>query len=275
MSFHRRRFFHAVGDTALTGLTAAAMGAAACARVAEAAEPVASAGGTARAHDGSDIVFEAHGDGPNVLFPGIPSRGGFVTALASQARLVFFQYPGRPKPTTLTPDAIVRDVLAVADTAGADRFAWFGYSWTAVVGLQLAIRTDRLTGLFIGGFPPLGGPYAEMLALATAKLERAQPANEPQLRQWVTLYQALWGFDDRAIQRWITCPRLCWVGSEDRAMLDGKLFADFAGVIRQNRAELEKLGWDVRILEGLDHLGAARDEVVIPLLRDWFKARLR
>ena len=275
MSLHRRRFFHAVGDTALTGLTAAAMGAAACARVAEAAEPVASARGTARAHDGSDIVFEAHGDGPNVLIPRFPSREGFITALAGHYRLVFFQYPGRPKPTTLTPDAIVRDVLAVADAAGADRFAWFGYSWTAVVGLQLAIRTDRLTALAIGGFPPLGGPYAEMLARTTANLERAQPAEVPQRRQWVTLYEALRGFDDRAIQHRITCPRLCWVGSEDRAEFDGKLFADFAGPVRKNRAELEKLGWEIRILEGLDHLGAARDEVVIPLLGDWFKARLR
>ena len=55
--------------------------------------------------------------------------------------------------------------MAVADAAGAGNFAYYGYSWLAVAGLQLALRTDRLSGLAMGGFPPFGGPYGAMLAV--------------------------------------------------------------------------------------------------------------
>jgi len=58
------------------------------------------------------------------------------------------------------------DILAVADAAGVDRFAWFGFSFGGVVGLQLASRTNRLSALVCGGWPPLGGQYAETLAYA-------------------------------------------------------------------------------------------------------------
>jgi pimeloyl-ACP methyl ester carboxylesterase len=118
----------------------------------------------------------------------------------------------------------------VADAAGADRFAYYGYSWLALAGLQLAIRTDRLTALAMGGFPPLDGPYAQMLrvTMATHELALASSASPPatttasspaaeepgepdwsqvevtlseaQTRQFVTLYQALQDFDDRAAQ---------------------------------------------------------------------------
>jgi pimeloyl-ACP methyl ester carboxylesterase len=107
---------------------------------------------------------------------------------------------------------ILGDLLAVADAAGADRFAYYGYSWLALAGLQLAVRTDRLTALVMGGFPPLEGPYAQMLqvSIATHQLAvsapstassppPAEPSDEPdwsqvemtlsetQTRQFVTL----------------------------------------------------------------------------------------
>ncbi len=41
------------------------------------------------------------------------------------------------------PAQVCADILAVADAAGADRFAWYGYSWGGVVGLQLAARKER------------------------------------------------------------------------------------------------------------------------------------
>src|SRR5439155_24481789 len=73
-----------------------------------------------------------------------------------------------PAPSTLTPDNVAADLLAIADAAGAERFAWYGYSWLALVGLQLALRTDRLRALVMGGFPPIDGPYAPMLAVTRA-----------------------------------------------------------------------------------------------------------
>src|SRR5690606_15690462 len=73
-----------------------------------------------------------------------------------------------PKPDTLTADNIAADFLAVADAVGADNFGYYGYSWLAAAGLQLAVRTERLIGLAMGGFPPLDGPYAEMRAVTAA-----------------------------------------------------------------------------------------------------------
>src|SRR5690348_12806254 len=211
-------------------------------------------------HDGSTIEIEIHGAGPTLLLPvnpqpvtgpqaeemlkygTDPALGQWlIKGLSDAYRVVAFDYEGlclrMPKPDTLTPANTVSDILAVADAAQADRFAYYGYSWLALLGLQLAIRTDRLSALIMGGYPPLDGPYAAMLRVTTAAHEMAveaaaktnqgaadqQPAVEPgdwsnaqvsvppdQTQQFLTLYQALQGFDDRAAQAHIICPRLCF-----------------------------------------------------------------
>ncbi|HJW91531.1 MAG TPA: alpha/beta hydrolase, partial [Anaerolineales bacterium] len=97
-----------------------------------------------------------------------PALGhSLVNGLTDSYRVIAFDYDGHnlswPKPNTLTPDNVVRDILAVADAVGADRFAYYGYSWLGMIGLQLALRTDRLSALIMGGFPPINGPYVEML----------------------------------------------------------------------------------------------------------------
>ncbi len=187
---------------------------------------------------------------------------------------------------------------------GADRFAYYGYSWLALIGLQLAMRTDRLSALIMGGFPPLGGPYAAMLRVTTAAHEMAveaaahtdegaaeeQPAVEAgdwesvqtvspdQTRQFVTLYQALQGFDDRAAQAHITCPRLCFAGAADDIQYGpkwGDVVVSIAGPIIAERAELKSLGWEVRVLDGLDHLQAMQAKQVLPILRPWLASQLR
>jgi pimeloyl-ACP methyl ester carboxylesterase len=214
--------------------------------------------------------------------------------------VVAFDYEGQvlrtPKPDTLTPLNVGSDLLAVADATGANRFAYYGYSWLAMVGLQLAIRTDRLSALVMGGFPPLGGPYAEMLRVTTAAYELAggaqraaqatQDADEDewssvalsrdQTRQFVTLYQALHGFDDRAAQARITCPRLCFVGAADEIGYGkrwGDVHVSLAGPIVHGQAELEGLGWQVRVLPGLDHMQAMQAARVVPILRSWLASR--
>ncbi|HJU03158.1 MAG TPA: hypothetical protein VJ966_18330, partial [Actinomycetes bacterium] len=144
-----------------------------------------------RLHDDSTIPVEVDGHGPTVLLPvnprpvegpeaeelrrwGVdPALGrSLIDGLSDAFRVVAFDYEGHvlqvPKPDTLTPANVAADLLAVADAAGADRFAWYGYSWRAVCGLQLAVRTDRLTALAMGGYPPLDGPYAEMLTVTRA-----------------------------------------------------------------------------------------------------------
>jgi pimeloyl-ACP methyl ester carboxylesterase len=275
----------------------------------------------AKLHDGSTIAVEVNGRGPTVLLPVNPRpvegpqaeemrRWGadpalgrsLIDGLSDAFRVVAFDYEGHvlqvPKPDTLTPANVAGDLLAVADAAGADRFAWYGYSWLALCGLQLAIRTDRLAALAMGGFPPIGGPYAEMLRVTMATHEMASsprstapapPAaeappdeldwsqaemtlTEPQTRQFVTLYQGLEGFDDLAALARVGCPRLCFVGSADTITYDerwGGVQVDMAGPVRRRRAELEALGWQVRVLEGLDHIKAMQAASVLPVVRPW------
>jgi pimeloyl-ACP methyl ester carboxylesterase len=279
----------------------------------------------ARLHDQSTIAVEVHGRGPTVLLAVNPTpvegpqaeelrRWGvdpalgrtLIDGLGDRFRVVAFDYEGQvlqhPKPDTLTPANLAADLLAVADAAGADRFAYYGYSWLALAGLQLAIRSDRLTGLVMGGFPPLDGPYAQMLQVTTATHAMAvanstsapsgattppssqDAAGEPdwsqvevslteaQTRQFVTLYQALQRFDDRAAQAQLGCPRMCFVGSADEIDYGerwGGVRVSMAGPVISRQAELEALGWQVQVLEGLDHTQAMQAAQVLPVLRPW------
>lgn len=276
---------------------------------------------TAIAHDGTAITFETAGSGPTVLLAVDPRpvegpraeelrRWGtdpalgraLMEGLADAYRVVAFGYEAHvldhPKPDTLTPEAIVRDVLAVADAAGAERFAYYGYSWLAVVGLQVAVRSERLWGLALGGYPPLDGPYEEMLVLTEAAHRLAldapaEPAAAPEPGDWssatmtmspsqtgqfVTLYRALQGFDDRAAQEHLRCPRLCLVGARDAIDYPepwGGVHLDIGGRVAARRAELAELGWDVTVLDDLDHLGAMQPAAVLPVLRPWLDAAAR
>jgi pimeloyl-ACP methyl ester carboxylesterase len=288
----------------------------------------------ARLHDQSTIAVEVHGRGPAVLLPVNPQpvqgpqaeelrRWGvdpalgrtLIDGLSDTFRVIAFDYEGQvlqvPKPDTLTPANVAGDLLAVADAAGADRFAYYGYSWLALAGLQLGIRTDRLAALVMGGFPPLDGPYAQMLKITMATHELAvansasapgtatssqpseQPSAEPadeldwsqvevslteaQTRQFVTLYQALQDFDDRAAQARLSCPRLCVVGSADEIDYGerwGGVQVSMADPVINGRDELQALGWQVVVLEGLDHTQAMQAVHVLPVLRPWLISAL-
>jgi hypothetical protein len=100
---------------------------------------------------------------------------------------------------------------------------------------------------------------------------------EPQTRQFVTLYQALQGFVDFAVQAQIGCPRLCFVGSADEITYSerwGGVHVSLAGPVVNRRAELEALGWQVRVLDGLDHMQAMQAVHVLPILRPWLLGTL-
>ena len=267
-------------------------------------------------HDGSTIEIEVAGAGPTLLLPvnpqpvtgplaeqmrqfgADPALGqSLIKGLSDAFRVVAFDYEGQclriPKPETLTPANAASDILAVADAVGADRFAYYGYSWLALIGLQLAIRTDRLSALIMGGFPPLNGPYEEMLRITNATYEMASgarpmpPADESEwsdfslskdeTRQFVTLYQALQGFDDRTVQARLTCPRLCFVGSKDEIQYPKSwenIHLSLVNPILREQTQLSNLGWNVRILDGLDHTQAMQAKHVVPLLRSWLTSHL-
>jgi pimeloyl-ACP methyl ester carboxylesterase len=263
-------------------------------------------------HDGTTIAIEIEGSGPDLLLPvkpepvegpqadamrewgADPSLGrSLIDGLADMARVIAFDYEGQvlaqPKAETLTPDNVVADLLAIADAADAARFRYYGYSWLAMVGLQLALRTDRLAGLAIGGFPPIDGPYTELLKVTTAGWELSTGArafggedewsnsslSPDQSRQFMTLYEALQGFDDRAALKRIGGARVCFVGSNDEIRYGptwGDVDVNMARPLVDNRNELEALGWQVVVLDGLDHMEAMQAPRVLPILRDWLAA---
>src|SRR5829696_4824800 len=268
---------------------------------------------TATLHDGSRIDIVVAGDGPAVLLPVNPTHiegpqadamrqfgadpalgRRLVDGLSAVARVVAFDYEGQclanPKPETLTPDAVAADILAVADAAGVERFAWYGYSWLGMAGIQLALRTDRLTGLAVGGFPPVDAPYAELLRVTKAGLDIAAGTGGPddpddpwagtslsvaQTRQFVTLYEALTPFDDRAAQARITCRRLVLAGTADEVVYGpqwGDVTVGIGERVASTRAELEGGGWQVHLLEGLDHMSAMQADRALPILRPWIAA---
>ena len=229
----------------------------------------------AELHDGSRIAVEVTGEGPVVLLPLDTAAGGdLADGLADRFRVVAAGYGEHrrrvPAPGGLTPDVLAADLLAVADAAGAERFACCGSSWLGLAALQLALRTDRLTALAVGGFPPLGAPYPQLLAAAAA-------LPPPERDQLVPLYEALQGFDERAALARAACPRLCFAGSDDvtaHGEHAGAVTVDLAGPLVERRAELEAAGWTVEVLPGLDGTGAARPAVLLGVVRPWLAAVL-
>jgi pimeloyl-ACP methyl ester carboxylesterase len=276
----------------------------------------------ARLHDGSSIEVTTLGDGPAVLLPvstevaegplaeqmlawgADPALGHNLASGLAEAgfRVVTADYEGHlaahPKPGTLDAAAVASDLLAIAGAAPAERFAYYGYSWLALSGLQLAVRTDRLTALAMGGFPPLGGPYAPMLTvtLATHRMALANretppapvPAPEPgdwdsgevtltpeQSQQYVTLYESLTGFDERAALAGLTVPRLAFAGEKDNIRYGPRwddAYVALGDPLVAHRAELTALGWTVTVVPGADHVTAMQARTVLPILIPWLRS---
>jgi pimeloyl-ACP methyl ester carboxylesterase len=278
----------------------------------------------ARLHDGAQVTVSVLGSGPVILLPvdttvvegeaaaqarawgADPNAGHTVATTLAEAgfRAVTAGYEAHlaqhPKPHTLTADAVAADLLAIADAAGADRFAYYGYSWLALSGLQLAIRTDRLTALVMGGFPPLGGPYPAMLTVTRSAHRQAleaqgRPPAAPvevqpgdwdsveftltpdQTQQYVTLYESLVDFDERAALDRLTIPRLAFAGENDTVAYGPKwdnAVVEIAGPLRANRDELVKRGWTVALLPDADHMSGMHAARVLPLLIPWLTEHL-
>lgn len=272
-------------------------------------------------HDGTTIPITVQGDGPALLVParlepyapaeaetmrlwgGDPDLGpNLVNGLAGSNRLIVADYEGHrmahPAPDTLTPANVAADLLAIADAAGADVFGYYGYSWLALSGLQLAIRTERLRALAMGGFPPLDGPYQSMLAVTRAAHSAstsqetapfavpaidAEPGDwdsagiqtDPaQTQQFVTLYEALQDFDDFTVVLPGDLRRLAFAGAEDRIDYGpkwGGVQVRIGDPLAEHQSALMEAGWDVQVLPGLDHLGAIKSSVVLPILSKWLQ----
>jgi pimeloyl-ACP methyl ester carboxylesterase len=278
---------------------------------------------TARLHDDTSLDVTVWGDGPAVLLPvstiliegetaeqmrawgADPNLGHTLTTSLADAgfRVIAADYEGHlaqhPKTRTLNASAVAADLLAVADAAGADRFAYYGYSWLALAGLQLAIRTDRLTALAMGGFPPLDGPYEPMLAVTRAAHRMAlanrdtppdvvdvQPGDwdnagitqtPEQVQQYVTLYESLQNFDERAALDRLSVPQLAFAGADDNITYSpkwGDAYVAIGEPLSRHRDELTVRGWTVEIIPEADHLSAMHAATVLPILIPWLKATI-
>ena len=161
---------------------------------------------------------------------------------------------------SLTADHVCSDILAVADAAGVDRFAWFGFSFGSVVGLQLASRTSRLSALVCGGWPPLGGQYAETLAYVEA--EAAQGRATPAL----TFYRSIRGWPEREAVSKFACPRMAFAGNKDEFVAGAATRIRIGPLIAEHRAELERMGWTVQLIDGFGHELGGRPDAIMPIV---------
>jgi pimeloyl-ACP methyl ester carboxylesterase len=127
------------------------------------------------------IHFEVQGDGPTVILhtggggdlemwrlAGYDAGlGGFRTVLMDHRGHGRSDRPTDPAEHHI--DRYVEDVVAVADAAGVERFAFFGYSGGAEIGYHLAAKhPDRVAALV--GLGAVGAPTDP----ATWQLERAE-----------------------------------------------------------------------------------------------------
>ncbi len=222
--------------------------------------------------------FEVHGTGPALILgidQGLAATfmSGYVDRLKDRYRVIAMDYPpsgadARAVESSFTPDHACSDILAVADAAGAEHFAWYGYSWGGVLGLQLATRTNRLTAMICGGWPPLGAPYSGMARVTAAIAERAGIA-----KNWVTFYRGLEQWPERDAVSKIRVPRMAFAGSKDVIDTDG-LTVRIGPLVAEHRAELEGMGWVVRVVDNFAHELVRHPEVVAPLISEFLDPQL-
>jgi pimeloyl-ACP methyl ester carboxylesterase len=237
------------------------------------------------------VFYELHGQGKPLMItlPLMASHtelfgagsaamlAGYLDRLTDRYEVLLVDYPSIGKsrdiaPHELTADRVCADLLGVASAAGFDRFIYWGYSWSGAVGLQLASRTERLTALVIGGWPPLDGPYDNILAAARRKLPNPELSSMKILRsaaqyaQWIHFYESLHGWNEREAVARIACPRLVYFG-EKGDLIEAGIPVTIASNIRRSRATLELQGWTVHEVAGADHGGAALPELVVPLVQ--------
>ena len=205
---------------------------------------------------------------------------GYLDRLTDRYRVLLVDYPGIGKsadiaPHDLTADRVCADLLGVASAAGFDRFAYWGYSWSGAVGLQLAAHMEglqRLSALVIGGWPPLGAPYAGILQATRLKAANPEPSsmavlrNKAQYAQWGHYYDSMVDWRESESVARIACPKMvCFGGDGD--LVEAGVPIRIASIIREHRAELEAQDWRVQEIVGHGHGVCVLPERVVPPVR--------
>jgi pimeloyl-ACP methyl ester carboxylesterase len=217
----------------------------------------------------SNLRYEVHGSGPYLIAAATLEdeiRTRFVQGLSERFSAVVIGSPVNTAAAladVFTADWACAEILRVADAVGADRFAYYGYSWGATLGLQLADRTDRLTALICGGWPPLGAPYPGM-----ADYTEATAAREGTTQLWATYYRSIANWEEHEAVSRFMFPRLAFAGTDDIIEADG-ITVPIGPLLAEHRNELEGMGWNVKLVDGFDHELGRRPDVVVPMLREF------
>ena len=208
-----------------------------------------------------------------------PVLEGYLSRLTDRYRVLCIDYPsiGGSRdiaPEALTADRVCADLLGVASAAGFDRFAYWGYSWSAAVGLQMAARTQRLTALVLGGWPPLGAPYSDILQATRLKQPNPEPSSlkvlrsKDQYRQWETYYSSMLEWSEAESVERITCPKMVYYGA-DGDLVEAGIPIRIASIIREHRTTLQQMNWTVHEIPGQGHGVCMTAELVVPPVRDF------
>ena len=124
---------------------------------------------SARVGGQARVRYESHGRGPIVIVgppitasksgasdPMAGLRQGYIDRLTDRYRVIVLDYPPTGADAaavvdSFDPDRVCTDVLSVADAAGGDGFARYGYSWSGDGAHQIAATPLRLRVLVSGG----------------------------------------------------------------------------------------------------------------------------
>lgn len=226
--------------------------------------------------DGAQLYFETHGErvdpavfmGPHFYASREAGEEGctnrWMRHLGRRFFLILADYPrgiGRTPHdgTPCTPERVVQDCVAIADAAGIGRFGWLGYSFGGAVGIQLACRSQRVSALAVGGFPPLEAPFLRIIemaqALARSPEVMSRPTDPAMLKATVDFFTPLVSWPARAAIAELTMPRLVFMGERDGLERNGHS-APLAECLRSSEDALRALGWKFAWIPGHDHVSA-------------------
>jgi hypothetical protein len=83
--------------------------------------------------------------------------------------------------------------------------------------------------------------------------------------QFATFYESVQGWDERSLQ--LDRPKLTFVGANDEMAYPNGIALHLASTIRERRAELEALGWEVAEVPDKDHGIFTDPATAVPVAR--------
>ena len=126
----------------------------------------------------------------------------------------------------------------------------------------------------VGGWPPLGAPYAGILQATRLKQPDPEPSSlkvlrsKEQYRQWETWYASMLDWPEAQSVERISCPKMVYFGG-DGDLVEAGIPIRIASIIREHRAQLEEQGWTVHEIAGQSHGVCMAPELVVPPVRDF------